>query len=601
MRREVEVSLLGGWNRLVVTSKLTWDYFDFTLGLPPGIELSAAPDSPDVFLIAGPWEDEGARAARKLDWSKIDLAHLPEPFGPAVAWPKRKSSQFPMKRHGWKVFSQAAGHPAASFLFEFPGEVLGRPVVKYRAKPGTVIDLFYAERLRADGTADVHHDPWGLFMSDRFITDERQTPIHTFHPRGFKYLEVHVTGDLAEFELQEVSATRANYPVKEIGKFKCSDPLLDRIWELGRTALHACMEDSYLDCPWRERGLYAGDMMVEFHANLAAFGDTRLMAHCIDLLLRRQTPGHNLGDYAALVPILLRDYWSATGDVATVRRLLPRWSLLAEELANLKGSPLIGPPDSEPYIDLCHIDKGGVNCSLNCFYCGTYRAAAELFELCGRSDDARGFRARSETLSQAIGERFWSEDGRYFVDRADIASGPSVPANTLPLYFGLASPEQTTRALEWLEATLQNNHRVPKPQKFEDLNVNAYFSFYVLAVFYAHGKAQAAEEFIRRNWGPIVDAGAWATPEFFIDTGSRCHGWAASPTHYLSTEVLGIRRANPGDPNRFVIRPNPGSLSWASGDYPHANGPIHVEWRLVDGKPVVQYLAPAGVEVKVVL
>jgi len=47
---------------------------------------------------------------------------------------------------------------------------------------------------------------------------------------------------------------------------------------------------------------------------------------------------------------------------------------------------------------------------------------------------------------------------------------------------------------------MKNNHRVPVPAKSEDLNVNAYFSFYALGTLYKFGKTIEAEAFIGREW-----------------------------------------------------------------------------------------------------
>ena len=54
-----------------------------------------------------------------------------------------------------------------------------------------------------------------------------------------------------------------------------------------------------------------------------------------------------------------------------------------------------------------------------------------------------------------------------------------------------------------------------------------------------------------------------------------------------------------GDPevNRILIHPQPGTLHWARGVYPHPGGAIHVSWERRDDHLVVEYEAPPGVEV----
>jgi hypothetical protein len=204
-------------------------------------------------------------------------------------------------------------------------------------------------------------------------------------------------------------------------------------------------------------------------------------------------------------------------------------------------------------------------------------------------------------LSTAIRQRFWDETRGVFTDRLQSDkpdTAPSVPANTLPLLWDIALPTQAERALPWLLEAMKNNHRVPVPLKSEDLNVNAYFSFYALGALYKFGKITEAEAFIRREWGRMIDAGAWTCWEYFMDTHSRCHAWSAAPTWYLSAEVLGIKFPEPGNINKIRITPNAGTLTWARGVYPHPAGPIRVSWRREGRSLQVEHQVPAGVIVE---
>jgi len=96
----------------------------------------------------------------------------------------------------------------------------------------------------------------------------------------------------------------------------------------------------------------------------------------------------------------------------------------------------------------------------------------------------------------------------------------------------------------------------------------------------------------------MIDAGAWTCWEYFMDSHSRCHAWSAAPTYYLSTQVLGIQFPEPGNINKIRISPNPGTLTWALGVYPHPAGPVRVSWRLDDNRLRIQHEAPNGVMVE---
>jgi len=636
-RQDFTAELREGWNLLQVHESYRNGWWDFHLALPAEAALTIAaeprPDCPHTFLIGGPWEHEAAEAAKEMPLPLASPAALPEPLGPWRRWPRGRGAQAPCRERAWKTFgridddpsldvdvarlAERVGDGALSVLLDFGGEVLGRPVVEFTAAAGTVVDLTYAERLRGDGVADVHRRCF-VDMAERYVARAGRQQWQTFHPRGFRYLELLIDGELSAFELHRAAATRALYPVDPAGRFECSDPALNAIWRLGRDTAAACMEDVYLDCPWRERGLYGGDLLVEFQANRAAFGDTKLMRRCIELFLLGQgdsglVPGgaHGLPpgrhpDYSAILLMAARDYWAATGDVESLRQWRDRLSKLAAGLDGLPADAngLIDGSDLDAYIDLSHMDRGGVNCALNCFCQRGLSDAARIFDLLGEADESRRWADRAERLGEAVRRGFWDEARGVFVDRlvSDVPeTAPSVAANALPLLYDLATPTQAERALTWLLGAMQSNFRVPDPEQNSDCNVTSYFSYYALGVLYKHRRVVEAERFIRKYWGHMLDQGAWCCWEYFAGRGSasRCHGWSAGPTHYLSTRVLGVTLPEPGNANRVEIRPQPGTLQWAEGTYPHPAGPIHVRWRRRAGRLDVQHDAPDGVVVEV--
>jgi hypothetical protein len=141
----------------------------------------------------------------------------------------------------------------------------------------------------------------------------------------------------------------------------------------------------------------------------------------------------------------------------------------------------------------------------------------------------------------------------------------------------------------------------PSPSRTGECNVQSYFSFYSLAALYQADRAADAERFIRTYWGRMLDHGAWTCWEYLVDRGSasRCHAWSSGPTHYLSSEVLGVTFPEPGNPRKVELRPQRGTLSWASGVYPHQDGAISVKWEVKDGAMEIAWEAPEAVSVVV--
>lgn len=634
LRHDFTAQLNEGWNTLFVYETIRYDWWDFRLALPRVARLAVSAekmlDSPHTFLVGGPWEDALAADADSLALPLSSPTDLPEGFGGWRPWPREKHANAPSRERAWKKFEKLNDDTSLHvnvaelapqvrdntlcLLFDFGTEVLGRPIIDFKAAAGTILDLTYTERLRPDGLADVHARHF-VDMAERYIARQGCQQWQTFHPRGFRYLELLITGDLTAFELYDLALSRANYPVQSIGTFQCSDPALNEIWRLGQTTLHACMEDAYLDCPSRERGLYAGDSLVQFLVNLACFGDVRLFRRCIDLFLLAQgenglvpSGAHGLPpgkhpDYSALIPQTLWQYYARTGDLAFLRYALPHLKRLMKGLQALRspGSDLINGSDLQPYIDLCFIDKDGANCALNCFCQRAFHDAARIMNLIDQDDLARSYAQQAETLAQAIRQSFWDQTRGVFLDRLPTEvpdTQPSVPANALPVFYDIATPHQASLALPWLVQAMLNNFRAPEPTDNRHCNVTSYFSFYALGALYRHGHFAEAEQFMRKYWTRMLDQGAWTCWEYFIDSpnASRCHAWSASPTHYLSTQVLGVTFPHPANLHKVLIRPH-SALQWASGVYPHPDGPIRVAWQRRNGIIMLEYQAPPGVQV----
>lgn len=669
LRRDFPLRLRKGWNTFLMIETVKHDWWDFYLALPreAGLELSAERQvgSPHTFLVGGLWEDALAAEADRVAWPIAEPGDLPEALGPWKPWPRGQKADTPCRERAWKTFerletrahtpvipslsrnlsgeaapatglapvasrqapersfgsAQDDSHAAFALLFDFGGEVLGRPVLDFTAQAGTVVDVAYTERRKPDGTADVHQR-YFVDMMERTLAREGRQTWHTFHPRGCRYLEVLVQGDLAAFELHGVSLTRAAYPVQPVGAFECSDPLLNRIWALGPPTLRACMEDAYLDCPWRERGLYTGDFFAEFHSNLAAFGDTALFRRCIELFFQSQgesglirpcphglPPGRH-PDYSAILVQCLWHYWARTGDAAFLREMTPGLKRLLDGLDALKaeGTELCDGSSLHPYVDGPQAKgsrrapgAGDGSCGLNCFIQRAFAHGARVLDLVGEAHAAQRWRERAGRLAAAIRGSFWSERHQAFVEHLPPVvpdAPPSVTANALALLYDIAECDQVRPALDWLGSALKRNLTPSGPKGEAVATIGSYFAFYGLGALYHHGRAAEAEAFIRQSWGWLLEQGAWTCWEHWPTTDSLCHAWSTAPTWYLSSAVLGVQFPEPGNPDLVRILPQPGTLQWAKGVFPHPRGPLRVEWTREGDKFHFQYECPDGVKVR---
>ncbi len=630
MRSGFQAKILKGWNRLVAFHVYRNDLMEAGLAWPEDAGLTfhqaPKPSAKSGWLttspVAGPVETAQTAFRASTKGALPDLG---------AAWkslPKAWQGVTPMLQRGWAVLEKGELPPHAEvfdqpalcsphtsqasvvLLFDFGGEVLGRPLIELTAPAGTIIDLTYTERLY-HGQAE----PWfqGTRMVERFVSRSGRQTIHAFHPRGMRYLEVIIHGPKQGITLHRVGVTRALYPVEPGGAFACSDPRLNRIWELGRVTQAVCMEDAYLDCPWRERGIYNGDILVQFATNLACFGDHALMRRCIELLFFTQDetgmlapcshglPAGRHPDYTAITVRCLREYWARTGDLTFVKKMKSRLVKLLRGLKKRQepGLHLMNGDGHVPYIDSGRNGKSGISCGLNCLMQMAFSDAAHLLTLLGDTTKAAAAEAEARAIASAIREAFLNPATGLFTDQRlvdDADAAPSSVGNTLALLQDIALERR--EPLEFVLGQMKENFPDGPPARTRDYHISPYFSYFVLDLCRREQCEEEAVAYIRRYWSHMLDHGAWTTWEFFAPICSLCHAWSSSPTHHLTQQILGVWYAADGDPAIVRLAPSPpDGIDWAEGVFPHPDGPIAIRWDRQGEAIRLVYDAPSSVHI----
>lgn len=638
-RQSFTATFRAGWNALLSSERFHWAAWELYLRFPRSAELqlsaSREPGSAATFLIAGAFTDRSlGDQIVQLHPTLISAESLPAHLGPWRPWSRSQSAQSPHREraarnwvrldHPLRTLADvnAALHHApradsVAILFDLGAELLGRPIIDLTAPAGTTLDLTYTESLTADGRADVHRR-YLIDMAERYTLGDGPQQVRTFHPRGCRYVELVLTPPPGQsfdtIQIHRVAFSRAMYPVQHTGSFECSDPTLNQIWKLGAATQHACMEDAYLDCPMRERGLYVGDTLVQFFTNLAAFGDTKLFRRSLDLFLQSADPSDNglvaggahglppgrHPDYSALIPWMLMAYFDRTGDLDFLLAQKSRVQRLLHGLddTTVEGCALVDGSDLGLYIDTAAHDHDGVNAPNNAFTFAAFNYGADYFRRLGDVAAADTWDTRASALARDFHTHFFDPTAGAYVDRlhADKPdTRPSVHGNSLALLFGICPPTAIASVEQYLLTTLADNRRAIPPRHSGDFHVSSYFSFYTLTALLQRGHGPFVLDFIRTNWSIFLSAGAVTTWEYFSDDASLCHAWSTCPTHLLSTHVLGVSFPFPGDLTRVRICPEPCGLAFAEGTYPHPSGPISVSWKVVGGKLNLSYTLPRGV------
>jgi hypothetical protein len=621
-RQLATLSLKRGWNAFTVQQNSIWGGWDFYLGAPrsAGLELSPRQQRGDSLMFMTAVNPGPAAEAVAMPF---DPASPPAGFT-WQAQPLRSIGPDPARDLAWATLGERLPLGAdeidsltltdeSALVFDFRYKRLARVIIDYEAPAGTVFDLAFTEDTLAGRPRVLKRH--GVCPAYRHIAAGGKGRLETFRPYGMRFLMLSVREHGGQpVKIHRVAAMEHVYPQTSQGRFTCSNPMLNHIWDMGWRTLQVCMEDSYTDTPFRERGLYAGDMLPQMAITLVTSGDVRLVRRSLrlfqDMYADRFNPGQPrdpdeisvLEDFPLLTLEALVWYLDYTQDQAFAEALFPAYCRLIDaQLAERNSEGLI--LNQQVFIDWIQLDKREVNnAAYHALLARSCQLAARLAQRLGQPELVAHYQAAVSSLTETLQQQYWDEQAGAFVD--GIKEGQRIPhyfpiSSAWPYLFDLTSSAQNEAIIPFLVQKMGNIGDEDRHRE-----TNPYGSFYLLSALYQAGQTAAAEAFIQKHWAPMIldgDDTAWENFGAEMGQGTRSHAWSGHPTYFLSTRVLGVNLMWPqgGSLDTVRIAPQAETIDWAEGTVPHPKGPIEVAWR-IDGEWLrLDYQAPAGVAVEV--
>ena len=628
-RQNARVALRSGWNFFYGCPELINPCWTWLMELPdePGLLLRALPaaDCPFTFGLGTP-APPGAAASP----APSSLEALP---GYPAAWklvPDDRRSCSPARELGWDLPGEvwqedlpyapgielpAAGE-AVTAVLDFGQEYLGHVRIEFETEHGATLDVGYDERLGARRTLDYYRSNPFVNSADRYVCGAGRQVFDAYHERGGRYLQLTFRGRPGRVRIRHAEICATTTSTAATGHFRCGDELLNWVWQTGVTTIQACTGDGWYDCPWRERGMYVGDVLVMAPATRKFSDDARLEPWAIRLWARAQQPGGQipdvvpsahetpLSDYTLLWVVLLRNHWAATGDATLVREVWPAVGRIFGSSAWQEGEEGLWETDEQCFVfvdwGVAKEERLGTNGVLNAFRVRALQCAAELAGVLGLADEQKAYRAQAAAVEAALCRVLWDEKrGRFAACRiaGRLFDGPSPHVNALALAYNLGHERQQAGVLAYLKDVLPQNPRCA------DGYLELYFLYFLLDGLYRVGEAALAESVMREHYRLLREHGVLTLPETLkgglLGEPSLCHGWSAAPVIFLSERVLGVRGRAPGDPSRVIVAPEAETLDEAYGSVPHPLGTIRVAWRVDGGKLLLALELPGGVDAQV--
>ena len=585
---------LGGNNKLKINTDNSWRvskaeaWDNTTVTRTPTSNLIGFFEKFDARLMPDNWKESSFDDSK---WKSARMLGVP----PIAPWNNIvEVNRRPLFRE--QIFPVDHWFVGDTIVYDFGKEIAGTPVLElFSRQDGVELEIGTAERLFPDSSI-LHIQR--INYTDNYICKRGAQSWSPLTWRGFRYLSLSLKDNVT---IKSISAINRHQDLKREGSFECSDPLLNRIWEVGNQTILLCAQDTYVDTPWREQTQYvAGDtrflqkyafypfgmsseLLIRYNILSGAWsqrwkddGSIR-SRYPTDWLLEGKTSAY-LADYELEWVIMLGEYYQYFGKADLIRQVYPNMKKLLGSfdkyiskehglLAKVPGWIVLDHPDTYP------MDQTEEITGLNCLYYAALTQAAMLAQTIAADPvQAQLWNQQAGQVKKNIRKWLRSPDNHLFSDS-----------------YGSKKYSQQTQVYAMLYGVADSNEKEQLVSEIvrDKRSSEESFSYYLVYSMFDNNP-QWSLDFIRKYWGEQMKSRffngawheAWDIEHWTTDLGSTSHAWCSGPTALLPQKVLGIEPVAAGW-QTFSVHPEFCDLKWARGGVTTPFGWIGVEWKKV--------------------
>lgn len=438
-----------------------------------------------------------------------------------------------------------------AFVCDFGREIAGVLILCADGEAGKKVTIHLGEELNDDGSVR-----WRMRCNceyeDVWTLSGKNSRFEMYDYRAFRYAEILFEDGVTPVS---VGAREQHYPLDEDAcTLETGDAALMDIFDLCKSTVRTGVQESYIDCPTREKGQYSGDLAVTSLTHLYLSGDARLLKKALDDWMRSGfiTDGlmavfpsalmQEIADYSLLFPMVALRYWEHTGDKEFLnsaylagKRVLAVYEKYARddgllvhvtEAWNLVDWPKNLRDDYDFPVD-SPVGDGAHNV-INAFYAGAVGDMEKMASILGEETSNR-----FEALKQSFNRAFFREETGLYAD-SETSNHSAAHSNILPLFFGIVPREKEARVAEWLAQG--------------GIKTGVYMAFFLLKALARAGRYEDVYRLItgegEHSWRNMLKEGAttlfeaWGKEQKW--NTSLCHPWASAPVSVLVEDILGI-------------------------------------------------------------
>jgi len=573
-------------------------------------------DGEPKVLVAGPFQSHDELAplllATPADWHNHSEVHV---AGSEILAPLRRGAPFPMTAYAKRL---------APVQMQRPCEVaLGTDETQVVLDLGNMTVGFWEYEIEATAPGILRLNGFEAYQEGEadFCWEMSNTIEHEY-PAGITRHRSPIRRGARYVALQGRNATVRHFRVYEHtaaleeARFECSDPLLNRIWEICARTARLCAEDSFVDCPTYEQTFWVGDARNEAHVLAVVFGDWSLARRCWLLAAESLRQGefvasHVPSGWSMVIPawsflwaIGCWEYFNATDDREFLQEVAPALQRQMDALDVHLDEQGLFSIEAWNLCEWSEMDQPGIGVvSHNQGWAAM--ALAATASLLAEVGDERGAQRAQQVrarLTEAVNRHLWCEARHAYADCVKHDSGKlsdtfSIQTQVV-LYLAGLVPSARLRRVEALISSEADD-----VAEFVQVGT-PFFLFFAFEALERMGRHDLIFDRIRETWGMMLERGAttcWELLPGFMPGGrwtrSHCHAWSAGPAHFLSRLVLGLQPVARGM-REFRFSPSAASgVEWARGEVPTPLGKVDIAWEQVRGERVMTVSTPSGVSV----
>lgn len=443
--------------------------------------------------------------------------------------------------------------PGGGIFYDFGQEIVGTLTLCVCGNAGDTVRVLAGEETE-DTPEKVRYLTRCCCEYDETLTlGAGETVWEQYDYKGFRY--VTLLPSAQTMKVKEITCTVRHAPFDDDAcTLDTDNERLAGIFRICKNGVKYGTQETYVDCPTREKGQYAGDMTVTSAAQLWLTGDVALLEKGIrdqaesakidDGLMAVMGAGlmQEIADYSLQFPLLLLRHYGFTKNKEFLAQMLPvaekmfahfsrykredgllasvtdKWNLVdwPENLRDGYDFPL-----TRPVGEGCHN-------VINAFYAGCAKNLAEIRAILGLPTDGT-----AEEIAAAYKHAFFRYDLGVFTD-TESTSHASLHANAVAAFYGLV-PEGYEMSV--------GNFLVEK-----GMVCGVYMAYFLLRGLCRIGRFEDAWRLMlsdgEHSWAQMLREGATACFEAWGKdqkwNTSFCHPWASAPITLLIEDFCGI-------------------------------------------------------------